>query len=205
MDAMVVRGPRLSLRYARQADAEPLFELGRDPEVSRFFSWAPYEHVGEAAAFIERMARQREAGDRLELVIADAGDVPIGITGLSEFSARDRRAVVGTWLGREHWGTGANEESKALILALSFRTLGLQRVSAYAHPDNARSVRALERLGFVPEGVLVAWHLHGGERRDVAMLRLLREEWEASELASVPVTVSGEPPPRISARNHAQG
>jgi hypothetical protein len=66
-------------------------------------------------------------------------------------------------------------------------------------------VRALERLGFVPEGVLVAWHLHGGERRDVAMLRLLREDWEAGELASVPVTVTGDAPPRISARKLAQG
>jgi ribosomal-protein-alanine N-acetyltransferase len=205
MDAMVVRGPRLSLRYARPEDAAALFELGRDPEVSRFFSWGPYVDPGEAAAFIERTAEQREAGARLELVIADHGDVPIGITGLSEFSTRDRRAVVGTWLGREHWGTGANAESKALILALAFRTLGLQRVSAYAHPDNARSVRALERLGFVPEGVLVAWHLHAGERRDVAMLRLLREDWEAGELASVAVTVTGEPPPRISARTPAQG
>jgi hypothetical protein len=66
-------------------------------------------------------------------------------------------------------------------------------------------MRALERLGFVPEGVLVAWHLHGGERRDVALLRLLREEWEAGEPASVPVSVTGEPPPRISARKPAQG
>jgi ribosomal-protein-alanine N-acetyltransferase len=196
---MVIRGPRLRLRYARPEDAPALFELGRDPEVSRFFSWGPYTEQTEAAAFIERMAEQRESGERLELVIAGADDVPIGITGLSELSPRDRRAVVGTWLGRSHWGTGANAESKALILALGFGMLDLQRVSAYAHPDNARSIHALERLGFVPEGVLVAWHLHDGERRDVAMFRLLREEWEGSPLASIPVTVLGEPPPRTSA------
>jgi N-acetyltransferase len=201
---MVVRGPRLSLRYARPDDAPALFELGRDPEVSRFFSWGPYAKQAEAAAFIERMAEQRETGERLELVIAGADDVPIGITGLSEFSARDRRAVVGTWLGRPYWGTGANTESKALILALGFATLGLQRISAYAHPDNARSIRALERLGFTQEGVLVAWHLHAGERRDVAMLRLLHEDWEAGPLASVPVTVAGDPPARISAGKPAR-
>jgi ribosomal-protein-alanine N-acetyltransferase len=200
---MVVRGPRLSLRYARADDAPALFELGRDPEVSRFFSWGPYSDPGEATAFIERMAQQRDTGERLEMVIADPDDVPIGITGLSEISTRDRRAVVGTWLGRPHWGTGANAESKALILHLGFEHIGLQRISAYAHPDNARSLRALERLGFVREGVLVAWHLHAGQRRDVAILRLLREQWRSSPLAATDVEVSGSPPPRISAGNLA--
>ena len=196
---MVIRGPRLSLRYARPDDAPALYELGRDPDVSRYFSWGPYTDPQEAEDFIERMREQREAGERLEFVIAGEQDRPIGITGLSEFSQRDRRAVVGTWLGREHWGTGANEESKALVLALAFRTLGLQRVSAYAHPENDRSLRALERLGFTQEGTLVAWHLHDGERRDVRILRLLLEDWEVSRLATTPIQVEGDPPARTSA------
>jgi ribosomal-protein-alanine N-acetyltransferase len=196
---LVVRGPRLTLRYARPDDAPALYELGRDPEVSRYFSWGPYTELQQAADFIQRTRDQREAGERLEFVIADEHDEPIGITGLSEFSQRDRRAVVGTWLGRQHWGTGANEESKALVLALGFRTLGLQRISAYAHPENDRSLRALERLGFTQEGTLVAWHLHDGERRDVRILRLLLEDWEASRLATLPIEVEGEPPGRTSA------
>src|SRR3954451_15075450 len=114
---MVVRGPRLSLRYARPDDAPVLFELGREPDVSRFFSWGPYAEQAEAAAFIERMAEQREAGERLELVTLAADAVQIGITGSWEFAVRDGRAVVGTWLGRPYWGTGVNAESKALILA----------------------------------------------------------------------------------------
>jgi [ribosomal protein S5]-alanine N-acetyltransferase len=202
---VVVRGPRLSLRYARPGDAEALYEMGRDPDVSRFFSWGPYADPAEARAFVERMAEQREAGERLEFVIADEQDQPLGITGLSEFSQRDRRAVVGTWLGRPHWGSGANAESKALVLALGFRTLGLQRISAYAHPDNERSLRALERMGFVAEGTLVAWHLHEGERRDVRILRLLSEEWESSTLATMQVAVEGGPPSRISAGNRSSG
>jgi RimJ/RimL family protein N-acetyltransferase len=196
---VIVRGPRLTLRYARPDDASVLYELGRDPDVSRFFSWGPYTEPAQAAEFIERMAEQRASGERLEFVIAGEDDRPIGITGLSEFSERDRRAVVGTWLGRPYWGTGANQESKALVLSVGFRSLELQRISAYAHPENERSVRALERLGFVAEGTLVAWHLHGGERRDVRILRLLREDWEASALTTLPVTVEGEPPGRTSA------
>jgi [ribosomal protein S5]-alanine N-acetyltransferase len=198
---MVIRGERLTLRYARADDAPALYELGRDPDVSRFFSWGPYTDESEAAQFVEQMAAQRDAGERLEFVITGADDKPIGITGLSEFSRRDRRAVVGTWLGSAHWGSGANAESKALVLALGFRELGLQRISAYAHPENARSLAALERLGFVAEGTLVAWHLHDGERRDVRILRLLSEDWESSELAARPVAFEGYPPARISAGN----
>ena len=191
---MVLRGPSLSLRYLVPADAPALFELARDPEVTRFFSWGPYTDESQALEFIERLDRQREAGQRLELGIVDAQDRPIGLTGFSEFAHRDRRAIVGTWLGRDHWGSGANNESKALVLSLGFRHLGLHRVTALASPDNKRSLRALERIGFWTEGVLRDWHIHDGVARDVAILRMLRDRFESSELAKVRYEIEGEPP-----------
>jgi ribosomal-protein-alanine N-acetyltransferase len=194
---VVVRGPGHSLRILVPEDAPALYELGRDPDVSRFFSWGPYESPDEAVAFVASLERQREAGERFELGIFNAADELVGITGLSEFSRRDRRAVLGTWLGRPHWGSGANRESKALVLALAFRSLGLQRVTALASPQNVRSVAALQRLGFVHEGVLRAWHVHAGVPRDVAVLRMLHEEWERTPLAEVDVTVEGDPPPQF--------
>ena len=196
---MVVRGPAYSLRYLTRDDAPALFELGSSPDVTRFFSWGPYREVGEAEAFIRSLDGQRESGERLELGIFRGGDL-LGITGLSDFSARDRRAVVGTWLGRPYWGSGANRESKALVLAMAFRALGLIRISALASPQNVRSIAALQRLGFVHEGVLRGWHVHGVEPRDVAVLRMMRDEWERTPLAEVPVEVEGDPPPAFAAR-----
>ena len=197
---MVVRGPRFSLRYLTAADAPALFELGSDPNVTRFFSWGPYREEDEARAFIESLDRQRETGERLELAIVDEADRPVGITGLSDFALRDRRAVIGTWLGRPHWGSGANRESKALVLALAFRSLGLIRVSALASPQNVRSIAALQRLGFVHEGVLRGWHVHGGVPRDVSILRMLHDEWERTPLAEVPAAIEGEAPPAFVSR-----
>jgi ribosomal-protein-alanine N-acetyltransferase len=192
---VVVRGPRLSLRPLVESDAPALFELGRNPEVSRFFSWEPYRVVDDASAFIASLTVQREAGERLELgVFGNEGEL-VGITGFSEFSRRDRRAVLGTWLGRAFWGSGANRESKALVLGLAFRSLGLLRVTALASPQNVRSLAALQRLGFVHEGVLRGWHVHGGVARDVAVLRMMRDEWERTPLAEVPMEVEGESPP----------
>jgi ribosomal-protein-alanine N-acetyltransferase len=195
---VLVRGPNLSLRVLTPDDVPALFELGSHPDVSRFFSWGPYESESEAAEFVESLDRQRESGERLELGIFGKEGELMGITGLSEFSRRDRRAVLGTWLGRPFWGTGANRESKSLLLAVAFGPLSLLRVTALASPQNVRSVAALERLGFVHEGILRGWHVHGGVPRDVAVLRMLRDEWERTPLAEVPVAFEGEPPPQFA-------
>ena len=195
---MVVRGPRLTLRYPRRDDAPRMFELASDPEVVRHFSWGPYESADDPLPWIGDAERRRREGEWLEFVIAGEDDRLIGVTGLTELAPRDRRAMIGTWLGRPYWGSGANAESKALLLAVAFRTLGLNRVSALASPENPRSLAALEKLGFAAEGVLRAWHIHRGTPRDVTILRLLREDWEAGPLADVPAEIAGEPPAAFS-------
>jgi [ribosomal protein S5]-alanine N-acetyltransferase len=189
-----VVGPSLKLRYGTADDAVALLALGSDPEVTRFFSWGPYASVDEPARYIAGLAGERERGERLDLLIVDARDRPLGVTGLSELSRRDRRAVVGTWLGRAHWGTGANAESKALIAQLAFGVLGLERLGAYADLDNPRSQAALERIGFAREGVLRRWHRHGDQVHDVIVYSWLRDEWQRSPLVETDVEVRGEPP-----------
>lgn len=188
-------GPTLTLRYAEPADAPALFAHARDPEVTRFFSWGPYERVEQARAYVERLPAERAEGRHLDLLIEHREHGPIGVIGLGEWSPRDRRAVVGTWLGRAHWGTGANAEAKALLARLAFDPLGLERIGAYAAPGNPRSQRALEKLGFVAEGTLRAYHRHGERVHDVRVFSLLRREFDATPLAAVPCTLAGEPPP----------
>jgi ribosomal-protein-alanine N-acetyltransferase len=189
-----LHGPTLILRYAAPDDAPRLLQLASDREVTRYFSWGPYVRVEEPLAYVAGLAGRRARGEQLDLLIVHRVDGPIGVVGLSELARRDRRAVVGTWLGRRWWGSGANREAKALVARLAFDRLGLERLGAYAHVENARSRAALERVGFVREGLLRAWHRHGSQVHDVHVFGLLRREWEASPLATVPVDVHGEPP-----------
>jgi [ribosomal protein S5]-alanine N-acetyltransferase len=194
-DPLIVSGPRLTLRYATQDDAPRLFELAADPAVTRFFSWGPYTSIEQPEAYIAGLAAKREAGELLDFLIVDPDDGPIGVTGLSELARRDRRATVGSWLGHRWWGSGANFEAKAMISALAFQRLRLERLTAWANTRNGRSQRALERIGFRREGVLTAWHRHGDRVHDVVIFGLLRAAWEHSPLREVPVTIEGTPPP----------
>jgi ribosomal-protein-alanine N-acetyltransferase len=192
--SIALHGPTLTLRLPDAADAPALLGLAADPDVTRWFSWGPYTSVDEPRAYIERLAGQRARGEQIDLLIVHREHGPAGITGLSEFSARDLRCMVGTWLGRRFWGTGANRESKALVAHLAFVGLGMRRLGAYSNTQNERSTQALLRLGFRHEGVLREWHRHGDRPFDVNVFGLLRDEWEAGPLAGVPVRIEGEPP-----------
>jgi [ribosomal protein S5]-alanine N-acetyltransferase len=194
---LALTGPTLRVRIPRLDDAAGLFAQACDPEVTRWFSWGPYRSEDEALAYLERLPDERERAVALDLVVEHLDAGPIGISGFSEIARRDRRATIGTWIGRAWWGTGANREVKALMCRLGFELLGLERIGSYTNVAHARSQRALARLGFEHEGVLRGYHRHGDEALDVAVFGLLREAWERGPLHAVPIAVTGVPPPQF--------
>lgn len=200
VDELALTGPTLRVRIPREEDAGALFAEASDPQVTRWFSWGPYSSEAEARAYLARLGPQRARGEHLDLVVERLDGGPIGISGLSELVARDRRATIGTWLGRSWWGTGANGECKALMCHLAFELLGLERVGAYSNVEHERSQRALERLGFRREGVLRGYHRHRDRSLDVVVFGLLRADWRSSPLAQVEVLVSGSPPSAFARR-----
>jgi [ribosomal protein S5]-alanine N-acetyltransferase len=196
---MLARGPTLTLRYPAPTDAAALYALASDPDVTRFFSWR-YAAEEDAARWIAGREHARATGEWLEFVVEHAEHGIAGITGLTEPSRRDRRAVTGSWFGSRFWGTGVNDEAKALLARVAFDACGLERLGSYASTGNARSRRALEKLGFVHEGTLRRYHRHGDRSHDVDVFSLLREEFLAGPLAGVPVTLEGAPPEPFTGR-----
>ena len=194
----MVSGPTLALRYATAADAPRLMELASDPAVTRFFSWGPYTDIAQPEAYIASLPGKRERGELLDFLIDHHEDGPIGVTGLSELSVRNRHATVGSWFGHRWWGSGANLESKALIAALAFERLGMDRLTAWANTRNGRSQVALERVGFKREGVLRAFHRHGDVLHDVVVFGMTRKGWMHSPLHGVQVAVEGTSPPAFT-------
>jgi ribosomal-protein-alanine N-acetyltransferase len=197
-DPLVVSGPTLRLRYATADDAPRLLDIASDPAVTRFFSWGPYTDLAQPQAYIATLPAKRERGELLDFLIDHHEDGPIGVTGLSELSVRNRHATVGSWFGHRWWGSGANLESKALIAALAFRQLGMDRLTAWANTRNGRSQVALERVGFKREGVLRAFHRHGDVLHDVVVFGMTRNGWLNSDLRRVLVRIEGTSPPAFT-------
>lgn len=108
-------------------------------------------------------------------------DQIVGSTRLKRIDEANRSCELGnTWLVPEMWRTGANRESKLLLLELAFERLSMYRVEFRAGAQNWRSREALLRLGAVEEGTLRSvQRLPSGERRDHVVFSLLLPEWPA--------------------------
>ena len=177
-DTLTLETPRLLLRPLRATDVQALFGIFSDPTVMRYWSSTPWTGIEPALAMVERDRTAMANGEHLRLGIERSADGRLlGMCTLFAFNAVNRRADVGYCQGLENWGHGYMDEALRALLAHGFGTLDLNRVEADVDPRNAGSVRTLERLGFVREGLLRERWIVAGERSDTAFYGLIRSDW----------------------------
>ena len=126
-----------------------------------------------------KLARQERGTDLAFTVVRREDGRPVGMTRFLDIQREHQTVEVGgTWFSRNLWGSGVNPESKRLMLGYAFDTEGCHRVQLKADQRNLRSLRAIERLGAVREGVLRE-HLVNtdGHRRSSVYFSILASEW----------------------------
>lgn len=168
---------RVRLRWLRETDVPALFAIFGDPEVTRYWGFDVLPDRAAAAALLSDIQQQFLARTLLQWGVETADGQLVGTCTLSQFDARNRRAELGFALGRAFWGRGYMTTALPAVLNFAFGRLGLNRLFADTDPRNAPSVRALERLGFLREGVLREHYWVRDEPQDAIVFGLLRSEW----------------------------
>ena len=169
---------RLALRELRLTDAEEVAAGAGDKRVARYLIQVPSPYpVALARRWITQRIEWWEAGRGVTYAITQRrGSELIGTVSLRRF-ARDRRAELGYWIAAKEWGKGITTESARALVAYGFDTLSLGRIYAHVIAGNDASVRVLEKLGMVHEGVK-RQHVKKGQRLvDVMIYGLLRDEF----------------------------
>ncbi len=87
---------------------------------------------------------------------------------------------LGYAVAHDWWGRGIATDAARTITDYGFQELGLHRVSAAVGPDNTASIRLVEQLGMVREGVIRDHVFTNGAWRDSVLYSALAEEWAAA-------------------------
>ena len=176
---VILRGKNIELRPLEPETLDELFSVAQDPEIWRLTS-VDYSVRENFYPSFNSALQGRELGNSYPFVICLADSLEIiGTTRLLEIVPQDRKLEIGvTWLASQHWGTGVNAECKYLLLEYCFESLNAIRVQFRAKAENARSRRALEKIGATFEGVLRKDKIEpSGQSRNTAFYSVLDEEW----------------------------
>ena len=156
------------LRPFDAGDVPAIVAACQDPEIPRWTAVpSPYTE-SDALTWLES---KEEAS--FAVVDRSSGDL-LGSIGVRFLG--DGVAEVGYWIAREARGRGVATRALVLVAGWVFENDDVGRFQLRAEPENVASQRVAEKAGFVREGVLRAALALKGERRDVVMYSLVRED-----------------------------
>ena len=163
----VVATERLVLRELRPSDAEQVLAMRSDPLVMQHVNRPLATSIEDASALIDLITSRVATNDAVQWAITVKNrDVFIGLIGFWRIVKEHHYGELGYMLAREHWGRGYITEAIGALVPFGFHTLGLHRIEAITRPENAASIRALEKNGFVREAHLKENIFCNGEFHD---------------------------------------
>ena len=147
-----------------------LFRIRSDERTMAYIGRPRATSRADAEALIDRMQRERQAGESLGWVVADGTtERMIGSIGLYRLKPEHDTAEVGYQLQPDHWGRGYMAEALEAVPRHALGPLGFHRIEAITDPRNARSRRLLERCGYELEGITRESYVWEGMRFDSAI------------------------------------
>ena len=166
--------PCLRLCRPRMEDAPSIYaRYSSDPDVTRHLPWRPHKSVKETQTFLTHPLNSMESDETHVWIVESKEDRRLmGLMSIGIHSARagdflnteeERqyyKVGFAYHLARSEWGQGyATEAARALVdWALNQRQVF--RICTVCDVEHAASVRVLEKLGMVREGVLKRWGIH---------------------------------------------
>jgi RimJ/RimL family protein N-acetyltransferase len=106
------------------------------------------------------------------------GDQPVGSSRFLNVEPFHKRVEIGwTWLERAQWGTGANLETKYLLLRRAFDDWGAMRVEFKTDARNLRVRGALLGVGGTFEGIFRKHMRLPDSIRDSAWYAIVDDDW----------------------------
>lgn len=180
IDPIELKGEHAALVPLSQNHCADLQEAAEDGTLHRLW-YTTIPSAEGMAADINRRLRLQEAGSMVPFAVLDAAGKAVGMTTYMNVEMAHRRVEIGsTWYRASVQRTPLNSECKLMLLGHAFEALGCNCVEFRTHVMNAKSRRAIERLGAKLDGVLRSHMvMANGTVRDTAAYSILAHEWPA--------------------------
>jgi aminoglycoside 6'-N-acetyltransferase len=164
-----LRGSRVVLRSAIDADAPALADILAKPEVARW--WPAFD-----LARVEAELTGRDENVEVYAILVD-GRIIGAIQSHEEIDPEFRHAGIDLFLDPAHHGEGLGPDAIRTLARFLISERGHHRLTIDPAAANERAIRAYEKVGFRKVGVLRRYqHYPDGTWQDGLLMELLAEE-----------------------------
>ncbi len=149
---------RLLLRPAWESDAEAVIEAIEESrsELQAWMAWPPNMRISDDVRQLAARGKSNwEARSDFGISIFRRDDGRfLGGTGLHDPNWNIPSFEIGYWMRTSEVGQGYGREAVIALTQVAFGNLGARRVQICCDPENARSRRVAESVGYTLEGQL---------------------------------------------------
>lgn len=178
---VVLTEGNVTLRPLRRSDARAWLALRGDSAawLEPWDATSPVPLAGPRPTFgqfVRSLSTQARAGTALPFAIEYAGELAGQLTVSSITYGSLRSGAVGYWVGRRVAGRGITPTAVAMAVDHCFFVLGLHRIEVNIRPENAPSLRVVEKLQLRDEGLRERYLHIAGEWADHRTFAVTVEE-----------------------------
>ena len=140
---------RLMLRQLLLNDEHEIFNLRSDIEINRYLGRQLSKTLEDARNFITKINENTNKNDSLywAITLVNTGKL-IGTVCLFDFSDENCTCELGYELLKNYQGRGIMKEAVEKVIDYAFKTINVQKIKAFPHRNNQRSINLLEKLCF---------------------------------------------------------
>lgn len=175
-----IETPRLILRMAEIADAEPMFRnWASDSEVTKFLTWPTYQSVDDAYGILNLWIRDYDnPGFYQWMIVLKEHTEPIGSISVVQLRDDIAQAEIGYCIGRQWWHKGIMTEALMAIIQFLFTEVGVNRIEAKHDTNNPHSGGVMKKCGMKYEGISRASDRNNQGICDTAHYAIHLEDWK---------------------------
>ncbi|QOR67894.1 GNAT family N-acetyltransferase [Cytobacillus suaedae] len=166
---------RLQLREINLEDAQNIYDLFSNEEVTRYYGQETLTNIEQAHQFVTFFDKnyKEKRGIRWGIQIKGTSTL-IGTIGFNAWSPKHKRAEIGYELHPNHWRKGFATEAVSKVISYGMTELELTRIGAVVFIDNKPSNDLLLKLGFEKEGILRNYMYQNGIPHDTNVYSLIK-------------------------------
>lgn len=164
----IISTKRLILRKLRNEDKNEIFFLKSNEVVLKYLDNKRHETIDETEKYIDKINNGIGENEWIQWGITlKESDKIIGTICLWNISKENKTAEVGYELMPEYQGKGIMQEALIAVIKYAIRRIKLKTFIAYTHINNEKSIKLLERCGFVIESDVETHNIYQLNIKDV--------------------------------------